>query len=314
MHCRDVSPHTGQRMLWLQEPLKCQLTSNFWMQQIIMTLWLKQPLNSRAPSGLSGFRAQGGAAAAPAAWGAVRGCDTGEASTLPEHPKLGNPLTGKELQGVQDCQIEKKGSLGCKILNHLLSPRPEETLDKGKQGKKERGKLPPNTWFEEQALGSNLGQRFKSVLYLDQFTQSWLSAFSSPVGMSCCIAKGKKLPSEEIPGNLPQLAAGVERIFPSNSDFRHFSLKHFWLEFFCLFVFWGFFPLFIYLRKFINVPLSVLMGLFSLSAVDPPGFQVSQFLVCLQDCPSLCWALCEFCAKTSAFEVLVTLQFTPRLW
>lgn len=56
------------------------------------------------------------------------------------------------------------------------------------------------------------------------------------------------------------------------------------------------------------------MGLFSLSVLDPPGFQLSQLLLCRQDSPSLCSALWVFCAKTSAFKVFVPLQFIHGLW
>lgn len=72
-----------------------------------------------------------------------------------------NRETGKELQ---DCQIKEKGSLWCKILAHL------QVLEKAEQRKKKGEKLPPNIDFWKQALGSNLGQRFKSVLYLNQLT------------------------------------------------------------------------------------------------------------------------------------------------
>lgn len=46
----------------------------------------------------------------------------------------------------------------------------EQVLEKAEQRKKKGEKLPPNIDFWKQALGSNLGQRFKSVLYLNQLT------------------------------------------------------------------------------------------------------------------------------------------------
>lgn len=72
------------------------------------------------------------------------------------------------------CQITKKDVfLGCEILAHLLifvRNGEEQVLERESKGKLKGEKVTSQYWFKKQASGSNLGQRFKSVLYLNQLT------------------------------------------------------------------------------------------------------------------------------------------------
>lgn len=81
----------------------------------------------------------------------------------------------KKLQDLQDRHVksQKKIFLGCEILAHLLifsRNGEEQVLERESKGKLKGEKVTSQYWFKKQALGSNLGQRFKSVLYLNLLT------------------------------------------------------------------------------------------------------------------------------------------------
>lgn len=137
LHPMAVSPpYCSEDAVAAEAPTN--VTSHFWMQHIIMTLWLKWSLNSWAPSGVSGFRALGLLQPRTEQWeGVTQGQLPYSLSSKSGKSSPGKAATrcaglwnkGKRFSATQDpksSDFTQKGN--------------EEILDKGKQGKNERRK------------------------------------------------------------------------------------------------------------------------------------------------------------------------------